>query len=146
MGHVNGAPVEFRSSTQKTVALFVTEGELYAAIMTAQDMLYVMHVLESIGLHDHIPMILEVDNKRTTDLANSWSIGGKTQHIDVHQTFFQKLKEEGKLLVKWLPGNDNDADMFTKNLDGPSFEQFSQVYVGFDYYAPDPSSREGVGS
>ncbi len=48
--------------------------------------------------------------------------------------------------MKWLPGKDNDADMFTKNLDGPAFERFAQVDVGVDEYAPDPSSREGVGS
>ncbi len=147
-GHVtlNGAPVGFRSSTQKSVALSAMEAELYASIMTVQDMLYVLHMLESIGLHTHLPMILEVDNRVTVDLVNSWSVGENTQHIDVLQTFLCKLKEEGKLLVKWLPGKDNDADMFTKNLDGPAFERFAQVYVSVDDYAPDPSSWESVGN
>ncbi len=62
------------------------------------------------------------------------------------QTFLCKLKEEGKLLVKSLPGKDNGTDMFTKTPDGPAFEQFSQVYVGNDEYAPEPLSREGVRS
>ena len=106
--------------------------------MTAQDILYVLHVLESIGLHTHLHIILDVDNKGTVDLANSWSSGWCTQHIDVCQTVLQKLKEEGKLLVKWLPVKDNDADLFTKNLDGTAFERFSQVYVGVDDFAPDP--------
>ncbi len=48
------------------------------------------------------------------DLSNSWIIGGQIQHIDVKQTFLRELKEEGKLLMKWLPGQDNDADLFTK--------------------------------
>ncbi len=77
-------------------------------------------------------MILEVDNKEGMDMENSLSIIGCTQNIDVHQTFLCKLKEEGKLLVRWLPGKDNDADSFTKSPDGPTFEQFAQVYVGFD--------------
>ncbi len=100
---LNDAPVRFRISMQKTVALSVTEAELYAAVMTAQDMLYVLHVLESIGLQAQLPMILEVDNKGTADLANSWSIGGHTRHIDMCQTFLRKLKQKGKVLVKWLP-------------------------------------------
>ncbi len=50
------------------------------------------------------------------------------------------------LLMKWLAGKDNDADTFTKILDGPTFERFSQVYVGVDAYAPDPLSWEGIGS
>ena len=110
---LNGVPVKFRSSMQKTVALLVMETELYAAVMTAQDVLYVLHVLESIGLQAQLPMILEVDNKGTMDLENIWSVGGQTRNIDVHQTFLHELKEEGKLLVKWLPGKDNVADMFT---------------------------------
>ncbi len=64
----------------------------------------------------------------------------------MRQTFLRKLKEEWKLLVKWLPGKDDDAEMFTKNLDGTTFEQFSQVYVGVNAYAPDPLIWEGVGS
>ncbi len=65
------------------MALLVIEAKLYAAIMTAQDMLYVSHVLESIGLNTHLPMILEVNIKGVMDLANSWSIEGHTQHIDM---------------------------------------------------------------
>ena len=109
-------------------------------------MLYVMHVLESIGLHAHLPMILEVDNKRTMDVANRWSIGGRTQHIDVCQTLLCELEEEGKLLVKWLHDKDNNADMFTKSLDVPDFEKFSQVYVGVYAYSLDPLSGEVAGS
>ncbi len=63
-------------------------------------MLYVLHMLESIGFQAQLPVMLEVDNKGATDFANRWSIGGRTRHIDVGQTFFQKLKEEGKLLMK----------------------------------------------
>ncbi len=68
---LNGAPIGLRSLTQKTVALSVTEAERYVAVMTAQDMIYALHVLESIGLQAQLPMILEVYNKGTVDLANS---------------------------------------------------------------------------
>ena len=141
---LKGVPVIFRNSMQKTVALSVKEAKLYAAVMTTQDMLYVLHVLESIELYAPLTMILEVDNKGAVDLSNSWSIGGCARHIDVHQTFLHKLEEEGKLLEKSLPDKDNDTDLFTKNLVGPVFEKFSQVYVGVDAYAPDSSSWEGV--
>ncbi len=123
---LNGAPVRFRSSTQKTVALLVTEAELHAAAMTAHNMLHILHVLESIALQDQLPMILKVDNQGNLDLTNIWKVVRQTRHIDVRQTFLRKLKEEGKLLVKWLPGTYNDADMFNKNLDGLAFEKFSQ--------------------
>ena len=53
---LNGAPVMFKSGTQRIVALSVCEAELYAGISCAQDMLYVKHVIESIGLKVKLPM------------------------------------------------------------------------------------------
>ena len=100
-------------------------------------MLYVKNVLESLGLKVQLPMILEMDNKGAVDLANNWSIGGRTRHIDVRQVFLRELKEAGILKVVWVAGCDNDADIFTKNLDGPLFEQFSLVFVGVDKYTPE---------
>ncbi len=61
---LNSEPVRLRSSTQTTMALSVIEMELYAVVMTAQDMLYVLNVIKSIGFNVHLPMILEVDNNR----------------------------------------------------------------------------------
>ncbi len=68
---LNGAPVTFRSSTQKTVALFVTEAELYATVLCAQDMLYVLHVIQSLELKVKLPIVLEVDNQGAVDITSS---------------------------------------------------------------------------
>ncbi len=46
-------------------------------------MLYVQHILESMELKVKFLMILEMDNKGAVDLANNWSIGGRTRHVDV---------------------------------------------------------------
>ena len=132
-----GAPVTFRSSTQKTVALSVMEAELYAAVLCAQDMIYVRNVLLSIGLKVKLSMILECNNQGPVDPANSWSVGGRTHDIDVRQCFLRELKEAGVLHMKWISGKENDSDMLTKNLDGPLFEKFASVYVGKDEYTPD---------
>ena len=140
---LNGALVAFRRSTQKTVALLVTEAELYMAILCAQDMIYVLHVIQSLELKVKLSMVLKVDNQGTVDITNSWNIGGQTCHIDVGQCFLHELKEEGILLVKWILGSKNDSDMFTKNLDRPLFEKFALVYIGKDNTLP-VLNREGV--
>ena len=94
MVRLEESPVIFRSSTQKHVALSVTEAELYAAVSTAQDMLYCMNVLLSLGLSVELPMVLEVDNMGAVHLANNWSVSGRTRHIDVRQYFLRELKEK----------------------------------------------------
>ncbi len=90
-----------------------------AAVLCVQDMLYQWNMLESIGLKVELPMILEMDNKEVFNPVNVFSVGGCTQHIDVKQCFLQELKEAEVLVVKWIPGWANEADIFTKNLDGP---------------------------
>ncbi len=50
--------------------------------------------------------------------------------------FLRELKEQGTLKVQWIPGNENDVDLFTKKLEGPKYERFAQTYVGKDEYSP----------
>jgi hypothetical protein len=130
MVFLEDAPVMHRSATQKTVALSVTGVEINAAVLCVQDMLYAKNLIESIGLKVELPKILETDNKGAVDIINSFSVGGRTRHIEVRQCFLQELKEAKQLVVNWIPGSENSADMFTKNLDGPLFKRYAEQLLG----------------
>ena len=106
---------------QKIVALSVTEAELVAAVICVQHMLYVMRLLESMGLLVEYPMEIKIDNSGAVGLANNWSIEGRTKHMQTKLFFLRDLKEEGILKIVWKKGSDNKVDMFTKNLAGPDF-------------------------
>ncbi len=93
--YLEGAPAIFKSSTEKTVSLSTTEAETYAGVTCVQAMLYMKNVLESLGLRVKLPMVLEMDNQGAVYLANYWSIGGRTRHIDVQSKFLRELKEAG---------------------------------------------------
>ncbi len=93
-------------------------------------MMYQKNTLESIGLKVELSMILEMDNKGAVDLVNSFSVGGRTGHIIVKQCFLKELKEAKVLVVKWIPGSENEADIFTKNLDGPLFKHYAELLLG----------------
>jgi hypothetical protein len=67
------------------------------------------------GLKVKLRMILEMDNKGAVDLANNWSIGGRTRHDDVRQHFLRELKESKVMDIRWIKGSENDTDAFTKN-------------------------------
>ena len=73
---LNNAPVCQKSGQQATVALSSAESELMSATSCAQDMLYVMRILESMELKVKKPMILYVYNRGTVDLINNWNVGG----------------------------------------------------------------------
>jgi hypothetical protein len=78
---------------QKVVALSSTEAELMSGTECAQDMLYSMRVVESLGLKVKKPMILEIDNKRAVDIANNWSVGGRTRRINTRFYFLRELNQ-----------------------------------------------------
>jgi hypothetical protein len=139
-----GAPVSIRSKMQDCVTLSVTEAELVAATHCAQDMLFVMRVLESKKLKVKKPMILEVDNKGAKDLAHNWSIGGRTRHVDVKYHFLRELKEDEIILVKWISQKDNSSDLFTKNLATASFEKHVEVYCSDEDVEISSFQGEGV--
>jgi len=148
--YLKGCPITFRSSTQKLVTLSVTEAESAAGVMVAKDMLYVYRLLDSIGLSVKLPMLLEMDNKGAVDLANNWSVRGQTHHMDVRNHFLCELKDEGLIAVKHVSGDENEADIFTKNSVAPVFNRHIPKFVGVDKYTEEnylePGAREEVGA
>ena len=87
-----------------------------------------MCVLEQMGLTVKKPMILQMDCKGALALTHSWSVGGRTRHINVKWHFLREMKEDGLIHTVWVHSPDNSADLFTKNLSGPDFKRHSLVY------------------
>ena len=92
-------------------------------------MIYAMKILLSMGLLVELPMILKMDNKGAVDMANNWSVGGRTKHMDVRYLWRRELKEQGIIRVIWTSVESNDADLFTKNLPGPVFHKHAIKFV-----------------
>ena len=131
---LEGAPIMQRSATQRHVTLSVTEAESAAGVTEAQDMVYSHNVLTSIGLKVKLPMVLEMDNKGAVDLANSLSVGGRTRHVDVRMHYLRELKDQGMIVIKHIPGEDNETDIFTKNTSTATFNKHVVQFVGHDEY------------
>jgi hypothetical protein len=129
---LNGAPVTEKSRMQMSVTLSVTEAEFVIGCQAAQDMLFAMRVLESIGLKVKKPMMLQLDNKGAVNLSHNWSVSGCLCHDSIRQSFLRELEEEGVIEVKWIPGNKNSVDLFTKNLATKDFEKHTMEYCGYD--------------
>jgi Reverse transcriptase (RNA-dependent DNA polymerase)/Zinc knuckle len=129
---LNGAPIAAKSKMQEAVTLSVTEAELVAATHCFQEMLYVKKVVESIGIKVKMPMTLKVDNKGAKDFINSWSVGGRTRHIDVRYLFLREAKEKNLVKIEWISSKINPSDLFTKNLNNELFKRHSTEFVRND--------------
>ena len=64
---------------------------------------------EYVGCKIELPMILHVDNRGAVDLINSWSVGGRTRHVDVRYWYLRKLKEQGVIRVEWISTTQTTA-------------------------------------
>ena len=72
-------------------------------------------------------MLLEMDNKGVFYLANNWSVGGRTRHVEVRNYFLRDLKDEGLLVVKHVAEDDNEKH-------NRSFEKQIPMFFGQDKY------------
>ena len=61
-------------------------------------------------------MLLEIGNKGTVDLINSWIVGGRTRHVETRQLCLREMKEQGIFQVSWISGDDNEVEFVHQEL------------------------------
>ena len=83
-----------------------------------------------------------MDNKGGVDIFNNWSIAGNTRAVSIRFAYIRELKEAGILQIKWIKGEENGADLFTKNLDGNAFHKHAAVFNGSTKAKIDRSEEE----
>eukprot|EP00957_Ditylum_brightwellii_P164411 12516808-Ditylum_brightwellii.AAC.1 len=86
-------------------------------------MLMAIMIMNCMRLKVKLPMILYLGNKGAKNLANNWSVSGRTRHIEVKQYFLHELKEAGLIECRWKSGNGMRSDISMKNCPGPLFEK-----------------------
>ena len=75
-----------------------------------------------------------MDSSGSIYIANSWSVGGRTRHVDECNYFLQELKDQGLLIIQHVPGDSNGIDIFMKNVTSAVFNRHVPPYVGLDEY------------
>lgn len=54
--------------------------------------------------------------------------------MNVGNYFLHEPKGKGMLVIKHIPGEANDADIFTKNVTSALFNHHMPIYVGHNEY------------
>ena len=96
--------------------------ELIALADCAIELLYVRSVLAFIGYEITGPVSVETDNKGAYDLCHRFTSAQHTRHIDRKLFKMRELRGARMVDVKFVPTDDNSADMFTKILNRQPFE------------------------
>ena len=124
-----GVPIAWKSKSGKSVTLSSTEAEYFAISEVAKEILFVRQILNCIGIEIEYPIRIQVDNVGAMFLCNNFSTSQRTKHIDIRQHFVRGYIEDDILKVVFVRSEDNDADMFTKNVTEELFKKHSAKLV-----------------
>ena len=66
--------------------------------------------------------------------------------MDVRYKFLHELKKSYIIQVVWCPSEDNETNIFTKNVSGPLFNMHIKRFIGEDEYMNQALKGEGAES
>ncbi|XP_022038377.1 uncharacterized mitochondrial protein AtMg00810-like [Helianthus annuus] len=134
-----GNLVSWSAKKQPTVSRSSCESEYRAMANTASEIIWVTHLLRDLNALPPGRPTLLCDNLSAVFLSQNPVAHKRAKHIDIDYHFVRELVSSGKLHTKFVPTKLQVADIFTKPLARPLFEEFrDQLGV-----KPPPVSLEG---
>ena len=88
-----------------------------------------MGVLSFLGYNSDGPVEVETDNKGAYDLCHRYASAQHSRHIDRKLFKMRELRGAGVVTVKYVPTDENTADIFTKILARQPFEKHRKVVL-----------------
>jgi hypothetical protein len=137
--YLMGVAIAWKARAQRSVTLSSTEAEYVAISEVCREILFVAQVLEFLKLKVKRPIVVRVDNVGAIYMANNQTTSQRTKHVDVRYHFVREYIEDGMVKIIFVKSKDNDADIFTKNLDGETYWRHANKFLA------DPNNRKGVG-
>ena len=113
----------------KCVVLSTTEADYMALSEVAKELKFIVQLLQTINITLELPITVHVDNVGAIWLSNNRNTGDRTKHIDIRTAFVKEYQEDGKLIIKFVKSEDNEADIFTKNTSSTIFRRHQEKLV-----------------
>ena len=124
-----GIPIAWRSKGMKSVVLSTTEAEYMALSEVVKELKFIVRLLQTMNIAVELPITVHVDNVGAICLSNNRNTGDRTKHIDIRTSFVKEYQEDGKIIIKFVKSEDNEADIFTKNTTNIIFQKHQEKLV-----------------
>ena len=119
---VDGFPVKGFTRQQTSVALSSAEAELIALTEGATETVglvsLVQHVYGSARTCQDPPAIFS-DSQAAINIRSMHGLLRRVRHVDLRVCWVQSAIQEKLISLSWVPGTQNPADLFTKDLTKP---------------------------
>src|SRR5271168_2337604 len=113
----------WQSRAQKTIALSSTEAEYMALSDCSRQAVWIKSLLSELGINV-LPIHINGDNQGSIFIGSNPVQEKRFKHIDIRYHYIRQCIEDKKISLYFVPGSENPADMFTKNLGKLKFLQF----------------------
>ena len=127
--YVCSVPISWRSKAQQSVTLSNSEAKWVALSELVKEVIFVSQLLTSMKIHVQHPIIVRVDNVGAIFMAQNVTTTSQTKHVDIRYKFVNEYVEDGIVKIIFVKSKENDADIFTKNLNGELHATHSSKFV-----------------
>ena len=113
----------------KSVVLSTTEAEYMTLSEVVKELKFIVQLMQTMNIAVELPIMVHVDNVGAIWLSNNRNTGDRTKHIDSRTSFVKQYQEDGKIIIKFVKSEDNEADIFAKNTTNIIFQKRQEKLV-----------------
>lgn len=103
-------------SNQPVMTLSSCEAGYIARSYVVCHAIWIRYVLEEMEVEVKKPLVLQIDNKSTINLAKNLVQHGRSKHIEARFHFLREKVNQGELELRHCSSEAQFADIFTKGL------------------------------
>ena len=113
-----GGTISWACRKQVCVSLSSTEAEYVALSEATQELIWLQRLSQDFSINIQYPVQILADNQSAIKMIDNHKFSNSTKHIETRYHFIKDIKEQGSINIKYVPAEDNIADMLTKALGG----------------------------
>lgn len=122
-----GSTVTWATKKQSSVALSTTEAELMALCQVSCEVVWILNLLNSVDVKVQEPVTVYEDNQPCISVTEEPRKHKRMKHVEIQNFFVRELVQNGRIQLKYLPTEDQLADVMTKGLAAPRFRILRDV-------------------
>jgi hypothetical protein len=118
---VSGNLILWLSKKQKRVSQSSCESELYAAVITANELCWINSFLNELSFPQSSPSLLHCDNQAVISTAKTLYVGDKLKHVAIKWHVLKGLVSDKTIQIEYINTKSQLADILTKSLKAEMF-------------------------
>ena len=127
---INNCTVSWATKKQPTIAISSAEAEYMAVAAGVQELLWARQFLSELLPSDMFDStrgcLLHCDSQSAIAISKNDVHHNRTKHIDIKHHFIRDHIKRNEIIMTWIPGEQQMADLLTKPLDKIKFSTFKR--------------------